>query len=115
MMSQKQSSCISAIQVNAAGGSHRGRVREHNEDTIALHGPSNPMHVERLGYLYLLADGVGGHAAGEIASRLAVETIASVYYDPNTFHELVADDASSSNTWKYSQDEHEDITASDSK
>jgi protein phosphatase len=36
-----------------------------------------------LGRLYLLADGAGGHAAGEVASRLAVETIAATYYAPS--------------------------------
>ncbi len=45
-----------------------GRVREHNEDHIAwdaAHG------------FALLADGMGGHNAGEVASAIAVETIQS--------------------------------------
>lgn len=41
-----------------------GRVREHNEDTILAVPP-----------LYIVADGLGGHEAGEIASNLAVEKI----------------------------------------
>jgi protein phosphatase len=43
-----------------------GRVREHNEDTIG----SEP----DLG-LYVLADGMGGYNAGEVASGIAVKTI----------------------------------------
>jgi serine/threonine protein phosphatase PrpC/CRP-like cAMP-binding protein len=43
-----------------------GRVREHNEDNYLID--------KRLG-LFIVADGMGGHAAGEIASALAVRTI----------------------------------------
>jgi len=57
-------------------------VREQNEDTIGLFEPPDQFQVSQLGSLYLLADGAGGHAAGEIASQIAVETIADVYYHP---------------------------------
>ena len=43
-----------------------GRVREHNEDNFLID--------KRLG-LFIVADGMGGHAAGEVASALAVRTI----------------------------------------
>lgn len=43
---------------------HRGLVREQNEDTICVAAP-----------LYILADGMGGHQAGEVASALAARTL----------------------------------------
>ncbi len=76
------------LSVSAAARSDVGRVREHNEDTIALCEPPDQARLSQFGRLYLLADGAGGHAAGEIASRLAVETIAAVYYDQAAFREL---------------------------
>jgi PPM family protein phosphatase len=51
-----------------AAATDRGRIRLHNEDCIA--------HNAAIG-LAVLADGMGGHNAGEVASRIAVEVIAS--------------------------------------
>ncbi len=82
MHQQKVSSRTTMLSISAAGSSDNGLIREQNEDAIALCEPPDQLQAERLGRLYLLADGAGGHAAGEVASRLAVETIASVYYAP---------------------------------
>ena len=43
-----------------------GRVRDHNEDNFLVD--------KKLG-LFVVADGMGGHAAGEVASALAVRTV----------------------------------------
>lgn len=47
-----------------AGGTHVGLVRAGNEDSYLVNAP-----------LFAVADGLGGHQAGEIASRIAVETL----------------------------------------
>jgi PPM family protein phosphatase len=88
MHQQNSSAGESELRISAAGCTDIGRVRERNEDTIALYEPPDGSLVAQLGQLYLLADGAGGHAAGEIASREAVETIATFYYHHGSFPEL---------------------------
>jgi PPM family protein phosphatase len=58
--------------VKLVGESHTGKVREHNEDTIAFDAD--------LG-LMVLADGMGGYNAGEVASGIAVKTIVNLVRD----------------------------------
>jgi serine/threonine protein phosphatase PrpC len=51
----------------AHGGTHPGQVRDHNEDAMLLDVRNN---------VYVVADGMGGANAGEVASRMVVEEIA---------------------------------------
>lgn len=53
--------------IQAAGSTDVGCVRKHNEDSFLADSS--------LG-LFVVADGLGGHAAGEVASRIVVETVA---------------------------------------
>ena len=52
-----------------------GRVRELNEDYVGHVAPATRAQVRSHGWLFALADGVGGHRQGEVASRVAVETV----------------------------------------
>jgi PPM family protein phosphatase len=65
----------SMLAVEFAHLSDVGRVREHNEDYVGHAGPANPEQVRSHGWLFALADGVGGQDRGEVASRTAVEAI----------------------------------------
>ncbi len=61
---------MSGFAARGAGTSEIGRVRETNEDRILLLD-----HAGRGTALYAVADGLGGHAAGSLASELAVTTL----------------------------------------
>jgi protein phosphatase len=52
-----------------------GRVRDHNEDYFGYVAPETPAQIRHQGWMFALADGVGGQDCGEVASRAAVETV----------------------------------------
>src|ERR1051325_8734612 len=54
-----------------------GEVRNHNEEFCGAFVPKEP-DADR-GPAFCVADGLGGHAAGEVASRLAVETLLALW------------------------------------
>src|ERR1700690_2790035 len=58
------------LKLTAAGATDIGRVRRHNEDAILLRPDLS---------LFILADGAGGHNAGNVARALATTAIANFF------------------------------------
>jgi protein phosphatase len=83
------------VTIDAAGLTHQGLVRTSNEDhflisrlgryfeTVSTSLPPDdlPSRAEDATYSLIVADGMGGHAAGEVASRLAIREIVRLAFD----------------------------------
>ncbi len=74
------------MKIRYAGSTHVGMKRSHNEDNFFLLAEEN---------LYIVADGMGGHASGEVASQIAVETLANFFIDTSRDQEI---------TWPFKED-----------
>jgi serine/threonine protein phosphatase PrpC len=74
------------MELKAFGLSHVGRQRQHNEDSFLVQDDAS---------LFLVADGMGGHAAGEIASKIAVDSI----------KEFILHTKEDEGTWPHAYDE----------
>jgi PPM family protein phosphatase len=68
------------LEIDFAQLSDVGRVRDHNEDYCGHALPASDAQARSRGWLFVLADGVGGHNHGEVASRKAVEGIVSGFH-----------------------------------
>jgi serine/threonine protein phosphatase PrpC len=85
----------SLVEIDVDARSHRGHHRPNNEDHFfvtrlsralqtmitSLPAEDVPAHSEEVNYVMVVADGMGGHAAGEIASRMAISTLVSLALD----------------------------------
>ena len=64
-----------SMDVEFAQLSDVGRVRQGNEDYLGHVAPATPEEARSRGWLFAVADGVGGHDLGEVASHTAVECV----------------------------------------
>lgn len=67
-----------------------GRVRENNEDKFDFFLPEDSTQLALRGRVWALADGMGGHAAGQIASEAALKACIRAYLDPTASPETEA-------------------------
>lgn len=74
------------MKLTSAGRTHVGMRRTHNEDSLRLFREEN---------LFIVADGMGGHASGEVASQMSVETLAEFFRATSEDDEI---------TWPYKMD-----------
>jgi protein phosphatase len=65
--------------VEYAAFSDVGFRRHNNQDSYAVHMARERSEWIRRGHLFLVADGMGGHAVGELASKIAADTIPHTY------------------------------------
>jgi protein phosphatase len=72
--------------IRSVGLSDVGRVREHNEDTIGVDADIG---------LFVLADGMGGYNAGEVASGIAVKTVMSLVKEAFEHQDMTSEDTES--------------------
>ena len=61
--------------------SHVGRRRSNNQDSAVVIPAKSPNIFQKHGWLFIVADGMGAHAGGEEASRIAVARIPEIYSD----------------------------------
>lgn len=96
--SEKSNSDSLELYYHYAGATNTGMVRDHNEDAYMLPTGTDPDALAQKGHLYVLADGMGGHQKGEVASAITIETVNQEYYTRNSDNpagedrETIADD-----------------------
>jgi serine/threonine protein phosphatase PrpC len=78
--SSNQQGVVPPLELAVAKLTDVGRARPHNEDYVDYYIPPDPRQLARKGAIYLVADGMGGHQAGEVASQGAVELAIGQYY-----------------------------------
>ena len=69
------------FEIDASVQTDKGCVREINEDSGRMVRPADPALLATKGTLVVVADGMGGHSAGEVASQMAADVVIRRYYE----------------------------------
>lgn len=69
------------------GLSEQGPARRTHEDTISHTIPADPDLLDQKGALFVIADGVGGHGGGDIASREGAKVLTTHYFESKSLPE----------------------------
>jgi protein phosphatase len=72
-----------SVEVSSYGLTHIGKVREDNQDAVRICDLNDDESISSVGYLFGVADGMGGLAYGGIASNTALETFFETFYSAN--------------------------------
>jgi PPM family protein phosphatase len=80
----------SSLHVEFAQISDPGKQRGHNEDYLGHVIPASPARGRSHGWLFVLADGVGGSEKGEVASQAAVEYLTAGFHEASPSEGLSA-------------------------
>lgn len=67
-------------EIVVAGLTHQGMIRKDNQDSYGFIEPESPELLKNRGRLFIVADGLGGHRGGKVASKMAVDIIGKLYY-----------------------------------
>ncbi len=71
------------VEISTYGLTHIGKVREDNQDAVRICDLDDDESISAVGYLFGVADGMGGFAHGGIASSTALETFFETFYSAN--------------------------------
>lgn len=70
---------IAFNEIEYASHTDVGIRRSHNQDAHAAMPATDEEHWTKIGHVFLIADGMGAHAVGELASKMAVDNIPHIF------------------------------------
>lgn len=80
----------SSLHLTVALRTDTGRKRSLNEDSMLSTVPEDPHVLRERGALFIVADGLGGHARGEVASNMIINEVNRLYYEDKSEDEDIA-------------------------
>lgn len=77
----RKRSKLTRVKVEVGTRTHKGMERPENQDSFGSPEGLQPELLQAKGRLYVIADGMGGHAAGQVAGQMAVQHVLQEYYE----------------------------------